>query len=101
MDKTLTTINNQQIQGRIFTIRGMQVMMDRDLAELYGVETKYLNRAVKRNIDRFPERFRFQLSQSESENVALQFLRFQNGTLELEAGAILDIRRLLLTAPSN
>ncbi len=83
MDKTLTTINNQQIQSRIFTIRGMQVMMDRDLAELYGVETKYLNRAVKRNIDRFPERFRFQLRQSESKNVALQFLRFQNGTLEL------------------
>ena len=57
------------IESRIFTIRGKQVMIDRDLAELYGVETKALNQAVKRNITRFPERFRFQLQQEEVEEV--------------------------------
>ena len=44
------------------SIRGNQIMIDRDLAELYGVETKRLNEAVKRNIERFPKRFRFQLT---------------------------------------
>jgi len=56
------------IRSRIFTIRGQQVMLDRDLAELYQVETKALNQAVKRNADRFPEDFMFQLSKSEFEN---------------------------------
>ena len=48
------------------SIRGNQIMIDRDLAELYGVETKRLNEAVKRNIERFPERFRFQLTKEET-----------------------------------
>jgi hypothetical protein len=52
-----------QIEHRIFTIRGVQVIFDRDLAELYQVETKVLNQAVKRNIERFPEAFRFQLDE--------------------------------------
>lgn len=50
------------IENRILTLRGKQVMIDRDLAELYGVETKRLNEQVKRNVERFPEHFRFQLS---------------------------------------
>ena len=45
------------VESRIISIRGKQIMIDRDLAELYGVETKRLNEAVKRNIERFPERF--------------------------------------------
>ena len=49
----------------ILNIRGQQVMLDRDLARLYGVETKAINQAVKRNINRFPERYRFQLSKDE------------------------------------
>lgn len=53
------------IENRIFNIRGMQVMIDRDLAELYRVETKVLNQSVKRNIERFPSLFRFQLSDIE------------------------------------
>ena len=53
------------IENRILTLRGRQVMIDRDLAELYGVETKVLNQAVKRNIARFPENFRFQLNDLE------------------------------------
>lgn len=64
----------QIIQDKIYEIRGVRVMLDRDLAELYGVETKILNRAVKRNAERFPDRFMFQLTKEES-------LRFQFGTL--------------------
>ena len=72
---TLTTIDNQNLQDKIHTIRGLQVMLDRDLAELYEVETKNLNRAVNRNIERFPPSFRFQLTEEEYQN-----LRFQFGT---------------------
>lgn len=57
-----------QIQSHIYTIRGVQVMLDRDLAVLYQVETKVLNQAVKRNINRFPDRFMFQLTSEEFEN---------------------------------
>lgn len=53
------------VESKIFMIRGKQVMIDRDLAELYGVETKVINQAVKRNIERFPEEFRFQLINQE------------------------------------
>ena len=49
----------ETIENRIFTIRGQKVMIDRDLAQLYGVETKRLNEAVKRNIERFPSDFMF------------------------------------------
>ena len=55
----------EEIRSRIHTIRGKQVMLDKDLAELYGVETGALNRAVKRNIERFPGDFMFQLSKEE------------------------------------
>lgn len=57
------------VQQRIFTIRGQQVMLDRDLAELYGVETRALNQAVKRNTERFPAAFRFQLSEQEHDEI--------------------------------
>ena len=56
---------DRQIQSRIFPLRGMQVMLDRDLAELYGVETRVLNQAVKRNIERFPSSFMFRLTKDE------------------------------------
>lgn len=55
----------QEIETRIFTVRGMQVMLDSDLAEMYEVETKVLNQAVKRNLERFPNDFRFQLEEFE------------------------------------
>lgn len=61
-------LSNQEIENRIFTFRGLQVMIDRDLAELYRVETRALNQAVKRNLDRFPNSFRFQLNDEEFEN---------------------------------
>lgn len=59
----------EAIESRILTIRGKQVMLDRDLAELYGVETRVLNQAVKRNINRFPEDFMFQLTREECLNI--------------------------------
>ena len=75
------TTDNQTIQNKIFTLRDLQVMLDADLAELYGVETKQLNKAVNRNLDRFPQSFRFQLTQQEFDN-----LRFQNGTSSEHGG---------------
>ena len=62
------------IEKKIFIIRGQKVMLDKDLAKLYGVETFNLNKAIKRNIDRFPNDFMFQLSKEEFSN-----LIFQNG----------------------
>ena len=64
----LTVIDNQTIQDKIYTIRNVQVMVDRDLALLYGVETRRLNEQVKRNIERFPEEFMFQMTNDELEN---------------------------------
>lgn len=62
----------QSIQNRIYEVRGQRVMLDRDLAELYEVETKALNLAVKRNAARFPEDFMFQLSTGEWESLRFQ-----------------------------
>ena len=63
----------ENIENLIHVIRGKQVMLDRDLARLYGVETRVLNQAVQRNIERFPEDFMFQLSKDEFENWKSQF----------------------------
>lgn len=62
----------QSIQNRIYEIRGERVMLDRDLAALYEVETKVLNQAVKRHIKRFPEDFMYQLTKTEFEEIQLQ-----------------------------
>ena len=70
-------IKIEQIQNRIFTFREIQVMIDRDLAELYQVETKVLNQAVKRNIERFPDMFRFQLNDSEKKELVTNCDRFK------------------------
>ena len=67
--------NNVDIKDKIYIIRGKQVILDSDVARLYHYETKNLNKAVKRNIDRFPAEFCFQLTEDE-----LNFLRFQFGT---------------------
>lgn len=63
--RKLATIPDSRIESRIFLIRGKKVMLDRDLAELYGVETRTLNQAVKRNRERFPQDFTFQLNTRE------------------------------------
>ena len=67
----------QPIKSKIYTFRGRQVLLDRDLAEMYGVEVKRLNESVKRNIKRFPEDFAFQLNHEE-----LSFLRSQIATIK-------------------
>ena len=64
----------EQIESLILSIRGKQVILDRDLARLYGVETRVLNQAVQRNIERFPEDFMFQLSKEEAESSRSQFV---------------------------
>ena len=63
----------EEIRNRIYDIRGRQVMLDKDLAELYGVQTRDLNKAVKRNIERFPADFMFQLTKEEMENLMFHF----------------------------
>jgi len=69
--KSLVPID--RIEKLIFLIRGQKVMIDLDLAQLYGVETGALNRAVRRNVDRFPDDFIFQLSEEEFESLRCQF----------------------------
>lgn len=71
-------IISESIRDKIYTIRGVRAMLDKDLAELYQVETKQLNRAVRRNIERFPENFMFQLTEKEYSN-----LRYQFGTAKI------------------
>ena len=70
--------NSDLIRSRIFTIRGVQVMLDRDLAELYGVATKRLNEQVKRNVERFPSTFMFQLSSNEMRELVANCDRFKS-----------------------
>ncbi|MGV8963374.1 MAG: ORF6N domain-containing protein [Candidatus Saccharimonadaceae bacterium] len=74
-------VSRQEIENQIYTIRSQQVMLDSDLARIYQVETKNLNKAVKRNAERFPVSFCFQLTEEEVEN-----LRFQFGTSSLNYG---------------
>ena len=76
MENELKIINTEEIKNLIYTIRGKEVMLDSDVAMLYHYETKNVNKAMKRNIDRFPEDFCFQLTNDEFKN-----LRFQFGTL--------------------
>jgi phage regulator Rha-like protein len=73
-DKNIVvSIPDEVIMSKIYLIRGRKVMLDRDLAELYGVETKQLKRAVRRNIERFPEDFMFEMTKEELENWRYQF----------------------------
>ncbi len=81
MDNQMIIIDSETIQNKIYTVRGIQIMLDEDLAILYEVEPKRLNEQVKRNIERFPEKFRFQLTEEEYEILRSQFatLRFHKG----------------------
>ena len=78
----LISLDANDIKRRIFTIRGKQVMLDSDLANYFGTTTGNLNRAMKRNIKRFPENFCFQLTKDDY----YEILRCQTGILELEQG---------------
>ncbi|PWV44969.1 ORF6N domain-containing protein [Chitinophaga sp. S165] len=67
------------MQSKIFDVRNQKVMLDADLAEMYEVPTKVLKQAVKRNIDRFPEDFMFELSESEFDGLRSQFVTSKRG----------------------
>jgi ORF6N domain len=82
-NQTTALIPAARIEQKILLLRGEKVMLDRDLAELYGVETKVLNQAVKRNLERFPADFMFQVSKEE----AAQILRSQIVTLNAETAS--------------
>lgn len=88
----------KNIEQLIVNVRGRQVMLDRDLASLYGVETKVLNQAVKRNIERFPDDFRFQLTKDEclrSQIVTFKYLPYaftENGIAMLRAYFVLRLQ---------
>jgi hypothetical protein len=82
---TISSLSQKNVENHIFAIRGVQVMLDRDLADMYQVETKVLNQAVKRNIDRFPDNYRFQLTIEEvnelfKENKFGDYLRLHSAT---------------------
>jgi hypothetical protein len=89
-NELLTTEN---IQSRIYTIRGAQVMLDEDLAALYHVETRVLNQAVKRNKNRFPEQFCFQLTVGEYERLRSQIVTLENDGALTSQNVTLESRR--------
>ena len=76
----------QIIQSKIYEIRGCRVMLDSDLAALYQVETKALKQAVKRNIERFPSDFMFELTKEEVECLRSQIVTLKNNPDEMEEG---------------
>src|SRR5947199_9225285 len=97
MPKSSSRLTTNQLGRLIYEIRGERVMLDSDLASIYGVETKTLNRALKRNRHRFPKDFVFQLSEDEWKNLRYQIgasssdrkhqsLRYQIGTSSLGNG---------------
>ena len=79
MEGQVAIIPVERIERAILSIRGEKVMLDNDLAELYGVETKVLNQAVKRNATRFPPDFMFQLTAGEWESLRSQFVTLKRG----------------------
>jgi len=86
-ENEITAIGTSEVEvikHRIYEVRGMRVMLDRDLAELYGVETKRLNEAVRRNIERFPEDFMFKLNKSEWVFLRSQIVTLKESTLSTD-----------------
>lgn len=79
MDDDTPLVQSEQIEQAVLLICGQRVMLDRDLAALYGVETKHLNRAVRRNLDRFPADFMFQLTAEEAANLRCQIVTSSSG----------------------
>ena len=75
-------LDKQTIESMIYTIRGQKVMLDFDLARIYGYSTRRFNEQVKRNIEKFPDRYRFQISKVEINTIS----RSQNATLKKERG---------------
>lgn len=101
MEKTL--VAHEVIADKIIFIRSKKVMLDRDLAKMYGVETKVLNQAVKRNVERFPDDFMFQLSKEEFENWKSQFVTSNADKMGLRRAphAFTDYGVLMLSSVLN
>ena len=96
----------EQIESLILTIRGKQVILDRDLARLYGVETFRLNEQVKRNIERFPEDFMFQLTKDENEFLRSQFVTLNGEDMSSQIAitskdAIVMSSQIAITSPQK
>ena len=73
-NQMIKALNESEIIEKIFILRGQKIMLDRDLAEMYGVEVKVLNQSVKRNVSRFPDDFMFQLTVTEWDNLKSQIV---------------------------
>lgn len=91
MGDTTELVTVESINDKVYIIRGQQVMLDKDLAEIYGYEVKVLNQQVKRNIGRFPEDFMFQLTKEE---IPEQFLKSQFVTLKIDDKRGMHIKKL-------
>lgn len=87
------SIKSEEIQNKIYTIRGLQVMLDEDLSILYNVETRRINEQVKRNIDRFPEKFMFQLTKDEYDSLRSQIVTLENEKSLRSQNAIIENAR--------
>lgn len=79
LEVDMTAAGGAEVARRIYTVRGLNVMLDSDLAEMYGVETKVLNQAVKRNSNRFPADFMFQVTEAEAESLRSQIVTSNTG----------------------
>mgnify|MGYP003014550325 FL=1 len=91
MEETKELITTDDIRSKVYIIRGQQVMLDKDLAEIYGYEVKKLNQQVKRNIERFPEDFMFRLSNSEIDSVRSQIVTSRKKDFLLDRKVDVDI----------
>ena len=78
-EKTKTLIPTEAIVNKIIVLRDERVILDRDLAEMYGVKTRVLKQAVRRNIDRFPNDFMFELNKKEHDSLRSQFVTLKRG----------------------
>ena len=96
-----TFLSRDIIQRKIYFIRGKKVMFDRDLAALYGIETGNLNKAVARNLKRFPSDFMFQLSDAEFKNLIFQFGRSSWGGLRKKPSVFTEHGILMLSSVLN
>lgn len=96
-----TFLAQETIERKIYYLRGAKIMFDRDLANLYGVTTSYLNRQVKRHIERFPQDFMFELSGAEFKNLICQFGTSSWGGTRKRPRAFTDYGILMLSSVLN
>ena|SRR3989338_811371 len=101
IEEVSTFLSNELIERRIYLIRGKKVMFDRDLASLYGVTTGNLNKAVSRNLERFPEEFMFQLNSKEFKNLIFHFGTSSWGGTRKRPRVFTDYGILMLSSVLN